>query len=240
MNVKASRIAFWLLIRVWAKPGLVEQVREEIAPFAKATQAPQQFAVPELPRLEIDLKGLIESCPLFKACYYECLRLDSAALAIRSVKKDFTLTGTPTSVSRGEHSAGYLLEAGTFVAIPLNAHLKDPRYIDRPCDFEPSRFLVPNGKSDGALIADAGVLRPFGGGEFLCPEAVFAEREIMALVAGIVVLWDMEPTKPKGWVVPGHIASMGVASPSTNVRVRVRRRKLPSWLEVASSIDVVC
>jgi cytochrome P450 len=239
MNVKASRTVFWLLVRIWAKPGLIEEVRKEIAPFAQASQAPQQFAVPELPHLKIDLKGLVGSCMLLKACYYECLRLDSAPISIRSVRQDFTLTETHPSGLPGEHSAKYVLKAGTSVAIPLNAHLKDPRYIDCPSMFKPSRFLVPSRNDDGARIADAGTLEPFGGGEAMCPGRDFAEREVMALVAGILVLWEMEPTNPNGWVIPGHTASTGVAAPSTSIRVRIRRRQLPPWLGLFSSINTV-
>lgn len=219
MNVKTSRTVFWLLVRIWAKPGLIEEVRKEIAPFAQASQAPQQFAVPELPRLKINLEGLVRSCMLLKACYYECLQLDSAPILIRSVRQDFTLTETHPSGLTGENSAKYVLKAGTSVAVPLNAHLKDPRYIDCPSVFKPSRFLVPSRNDDGTRIVDAGTLQPFGGGE--------AEREIMALVAGILVLWEMEPTNPTGWVIPGHTASTGVAAPSTSIRVRIRRRRLP-------------
>lgn len=226
MNVKASRTVFWLLVRIWATPGLIKEVRKEVAPFAKASQAPQQFAVPELPNLKIDLKGLVGSCPLLKACYYECLRLDSAPVSTRFVKRDFTLTQTHPSVLQGEQPARYVLKAGTSVAIPLNAHLKNPRYIDQPCMFKPSRFLVPSKNGDGTRIVDAGTLGPFGGGDAMCPGQQFAEREIMTLVAGILVLWDMEPTNPNGWFMPGHTASTGVAAPSKNIRVKIRRRQL--------------
>ncbi len=226
MNIKTSRTVSWLLFRIWATPGLAEQVRKEITPFAQASQAPQQFVLAELPQLKLDADRLVGSCPLFKACYYETLRLHSAPILIRSVKKDCTLVEHANTFPC-HHSAKHVLKAGSSVAIPLNAHLKDPRYIDSPCLFQPSRFLADSGSGDGAQIALAGTLTPFGGGEFVCPGRGFAERNVMAFVASILVLWDMEPINPRGWVVPGHIAAAGGTSPSTDVNVRIRRIKLP-------------
>ena len=181
--------------------------------------------VAELPQLKIDVGGLIESCPLFKACYYECLRLDSSPIAIRSVKRDCTLTETDDSNLPREDSTRYVLKAGTSVAVPLNAHLTDPRYIDSPGKFQPSRFLVQN--KSGKTIAVVGTLRPFGGGESNCPGRDMAGRAIMGFVAGIVVLWDLEPVSRNGWVVPGHREGTVVASPARDIKVRIQRRKLP-------------
>ena len=120
-----------------------------------------------------------------------------------------------------------MLKAGTLVVVPHNAHLTDPRYIDSPCKFQPSRFLVQSESGDGRMRADAGTLRPFGGGRSVCPGQDIAERAIMAFVAGFLVLWDLEPVSRSDWVVPGDRAAVGVASPSTDIKVRIRRRKLP-------------
>ena len=207
-------------------PELTEQVRKEIAPFAKASQGPQHFAVPELPQLKVDSQALVDSCPLFKACYYECLRLDYTPTSIRSVKQDFALTETHTDILSGEHSATYVLKAGTLVAVPLNAHLNDPRYVDSPGRFNPARFLVQKADGSGTQIAEAGTLRPFGGGQSACPGRHFAEREIMAFVAGILMLWDIGSISSKGCAMPGHKPVVSVDRPSTDIKVRIRRRKL--------------
>lgn len=53
---------------------------------------------------------------------------------------------------------------------------------------------------------------------------MFAERKVLAFVAGILLMWDMEPINPHGWVVPEPRTTTGLAVPLTNLRVRLRRR----------------
>ena len=162
MNIKTSRIVFWLLLRICATQELVDQVREEIAPFAIATQAVGHFPIAELPQLRLDMKRLEGSCPLLKYCYYECLRLDSAPVRIESLRQDIRLVTTASAMKPDEQSVTYLLNVGLFIAIPLNACLNDPRYVSRSHSFEPSRFFVPNENGRRVLTADAGTQKVFG------------------------------------------------------------------------------
>ncbi len=53
-----------------------------------------------------------------------------------------------------------------------------------------------------------------------------AERECLALVAGVLVSWEIEPAdKNAGWIIPEQIKTSGVSRPVHDTRVRIRRRR---------------
>ena len=233
MNANANNLVFWMLVRIWATPGLVERVRGEISPFARASQPKQAFGMHEPPRLNLSLAGLLQECPLFKSCYLETLRLDSRPVSVKRVGRDFVVRETIEDVRPGTQAESYLLKAGTYINIPHAVHQLNPNFFENPTVFEPERFLVRKEKGGGkqqqqGVTAQAERLHPWGGGHSMCTGRMFAEREVLAFVAGILVTWDFEPGTPGGWVMPGHRKATGVAVPSNDLRVKLRRRP-SSW-----------
>ena len=226
---------------MWATPGLVERVREEIEPFVYISQPMQTFGIHEAPRMKIGLAGLLKECPLLKSCYLETLRLDSRPASVKKIERDFIVRETHEDVRAGAQPESYLLKAGTYVNIPHAVHQLDPRFFAEPTVFKPGRFLVqkdPDGQKQRPrrqqgqqeTTAQVGTLKPWGGGASMCKGRMFAEREVLAFVAGILVMWDLEPVTPRGWLVPAHRKTTGVAVPSTDVRVRLRRRHRSSMI----------
>lgn len=62
---------------------------------------------------------------------------------------------------------------------------------------------------------------------------VFAERECLALVAGVLMMWEFEPVGEGGWEIPAKEwkGGAGVCRPQgEGTRVRVRRRRF-DWDE---------
>lgn len=214
-----------MLLRIWATPGLIQRVRNEIHPYAKVTQPPQIFGLPEPPRLKLDSQSLVGSCPLLRACLYECIRLHSMALSVRTVEDRFSVTETVDDVSAGVKPATFMFKAGTLVAAPLSVHGHDERSFESADDFIPERFLRES--EDGNVMAHEGSLRPWGLGQSACFEQTFTEMQVLAFVAGILSLWDFEPTNSNGWTLPAQKWSSTFAIPSTDVRVRLCARKLP-------------
>lgn len=214
-------------MHIWNTPGLVDQVRSETAAFAKGSQQPQQFGFLEAPRLQLTVEGgLSRSCPLLKACYYECLRLYSTSMAIMSIEGSFALT----EIVKDSHSSvrchSISMEAGRFAVVPLAVHYHDPRFFESPREFRPKRFLNSNVDGEGKQGFDGKPLLIEGKELFFCPAHFRLENEILAFVAGILALWDFDPTDSKGWSLPGRKHSIGMALPSTDIRVRLRRRTL--------------
>jgi len=160
MNANANNLVFWIILRICATPGLLERVRAEIAPYAIVVTPPQGPQFPEAKSLRLDSEGLSRSCLLLKACYLEALRLHSASVTVKQVRKDVVVTESAADDGSGQARA-YVLEAGSYIEICHELHQSDPRYFERPEQFMPERFLV-SGK-DGLKVKDH-TLTPYGGG----------------------------------------------------------------------------
>ena len=168
----------------------------------------------------------MHSCPLLKASFYECLRLDTSPVLLRKVQKDFTIIEPRSAMFGDEQPPAYLLRPGEFVAIPLVLHHQDPSVFDSPQVFRPERFHVPSEKGEGREVADLDVVMPWDGNDGTGLGIDVVEREVLAFVAGILALWDFEPAKSGRWVTPVHRTSPNFMEPKSDVRVRVRRRAL--------------
>lgn len=58
----------------------------------------------------------------------------------------------------------------------------------------------------------------------MCKGRVFAERECMSFVAGVLALWDIEPVDPAGWKIPEQQKQSAISLPKEDTRVRIRPR----------------
>jgi cytochrome P450 len=72
----ANKVIFWMLLSVISSPNILNRVRQEIELFAK---------VIEDGKLNLDVNGLINSCPMLKAIFFETLRLYTAGVSYRKV-----------------------------------------------------------------------------------------------------------------------------------------------------------
>jgi len=226
MSSKSSTLVFWMLTHIWAAPGLVGKVRDETDPFAKATQPPQVFAIPEPARLKIDVEGLVQSCPLLKACFYECIRLHSATTSLRSITKAFEVHDMQEGANSGRLPHTYVLEAGELVAAPLSVHHHDSLFFKSPDAFDPSRFLRPSEHAEGKRVVIEGMFKPWGAGVSACPGRAYAEKKVLAFTAGILALWDLEPADARAWAIPKQKECSIVSVPSADLRVRINSRPL--------------
>lgn len=138
--------------------------------------------------------------------------------SVRSVASDITLSTSKTSSS----PTSFTIPKGDYITVPHDLHMRDPQYFNDPETFNPERFLVHN--SDGSLSTDMGTIRPYGGGPSMCKGRVFAERECLALVAGVLVMWDFQPVSGD-WTIPALKKTSAVSLPEHDTRARVKRRK---------------
>ena len=165
--------------------------------------------------VSMDLPALFKGCPRLKSCIFETYRLTNEATSIRYVAQSIT-------VQDGKHS--HELKPGMFVSAPHAVTQRDPGIYAEPDRFVPERFLVADHET-GSLRARYGALRPWGVGAAMCKGRSFAEKEIIALSAAIVSLWDIEPTEGC-WKIPTMIPGTGVKKPIKDIRVRVTRRSI--------------
>lgn len=154
-----------------AQPELVHRLRAEAA-RAFASQTDAGCAVP-------DILVLLNDCPLLNACFDETLRLVGVGTSVRAAEKD-VLVG------------GYRIPAGSTVLLP-SAHLHKSKsaWGNDVREFRPERILEVGSSSKS--------LRPFGGGETLCPGRFFARRAVIAFVASMLQYFDLRMSGADGF-----------------------------------------
>ncbi|KAL4958639.1 cytochrome P450 [Aspergillus stella-maris] len=212
-NANTHPMLFWLLTYVYATPGLVERVREEIASYITLSAGPK----PEI--ASMDLNSLSTTCPLLKACMYETYRMVNEPTSIRYVARQITLTD-------GQYQ--HTLYPGTFISAPQSLINHDASIFENPSQFNPERFLETD-SATGEMVARYGRLRPWGVGVAMCKGRTFAEKEIVACGAAILRLWNIEPVETGedgDWKIPSMVPGTGVKRPVRDIRVAIQRARV--------------
>ncbi|EHL01902.1 putative Cholesterol 7-alpha-monooxygenase [Glarea lozoyensis 74030] len=203
-NANTQPMVFWFLLFIYSTPGLVEQLRKEISSHVTVTDSKIT---------SFDLQG-ITRCALLKGSVYETFRMVDEPTSIRYVRKPITL-------SDGQYT--HNLKEGTWISAAHAIANKDAANYPEPHKFVPDRFLEID--ENGARTARYGKLRPWGGGAGICKGRTFAEKEIIAIGAAVISLWDISPVG-KEWVIPPMRPGTGTMQPVSDVRVRISRREV--------------
>jgi cytochrome P450 len=177
-------------------------------------------SISEAPKLKISHDGLSKNCPLLKSTFLEALRMSNQPWSIRKAAEDVVIKADKKFAAQ----PSFLIRKGEFITVPHNLHMRDPKYFKDPEKFNPERFLVRN--EDGTLSTNARTIRPFGGGPSMCTGRALAEAECLALVAGVLAFWDIEPGgKNADWVIPKQEKTSAISKPVHDTRVRIKRRQ---------------
>ncbi|KLJ11341.1 hypothetical protein EMPG_13391 [Blastomyces silverae] len=249
MDTKLNTIIFWNLLHILADGPTHSRIMKEIAPYSRAGRPNSDetgFRLPEPPRVSLDIDRLIDSCPLFKATYYETLRLHSCPITYRKITKDCTLTESASDAKMANRKQQtYQFKAGEFVAIPHTLHNTDPHYFEDPEKFKPERFLAeeaidssesseksaPSEKRESLTAQPKLVLKipetwtGYGGsGNTVSEDGKFAERITLGFVASLLSMWDIQPAKGLGWKLPKQRTGGLVYEPRTDIRARIKSK----------------
>lgn len=220
MNANTSPFVFWVLAYLYSTPSLLEQVRAELDPLIGVTHTKTESATTATARVvvtSLDADGLVYRSPLLKATSLETLRIATEPTSVRRAQQDLFIPD-PT-LPPG--TAPLHLRKGTFVSVPRIVQHFAPTLYPEPYEFRPERFLS---EKNGEVVADYGVLKPWGDGASICKGRTFAEREVLVAVALVARVWDIEPVGEVAWKLPGKIPGTGVVKPAARMRVRVRLR----------------
>ncbi|KAG8529015.1 uncharacterized protein KY384_006704 [Bacidia gigantensis] len=209
-NANTHPMLFWFLTYVYSTPGLLQQLREETAPYVKVSQSSPP------PDSSMDVTALSRNCPLMKSCIFETYRLATDAASIRYVAR-------PITIKDGVYQ--HELKPGMYISVAHSVNQRDPSIYQNPDKFTPDRFLQVDPKT-GKPVARRGALRPWGAGAAMCKGRTFAEKEIIALGTAIFSLWNITPASGT-WKLPAMVPGTGVKKPVEDIRVRITRRILP-------------
>jgi hypothetical protein len=58
----------------------------------------------------------------------------------------------------------------------------------------------------------------------MCKGRIYAERECLSFVAGILGYYDIEPAGSAAWVIPAQQKATAISLPVHETRVRIKRR----------------
>ncbi|EXJ93496.1 hypothetical protein A1O1_01888 [Capronia coronata CBS 617.96] len=170
MNVNANQVIFWLLWYVYSTPGLLEEMRSEIAPYVRIRHPESSLSglntttstssIKEAPKLDIDIDSIWTKCPLLKGAFLETMRLESHSMSYKEVMGDFVVTESVDDarlLGKREPQA-YVLRKGELVCIPHGVHQSDEKYFSHPDKFDARRFWVKennhNDKNPAGLDGD--------------------------------------------------------------------------------------
>lgn len=220
LMVNSNKVTFWMLLHIISTPTLLAGIRKEIKPYVTVTKNGDSET------LKLDIDAMIKHCPLFKATFYETMRLYTAGTSYKKVLQDVTLTESDEDARLFGKPRGqtYQVSAGSYLVIPHATMQMDPRLWQNPASFSPERFLVIDEKNPEILKADMRHLNAFGGGYSVCKGRYFAEREILIFIAGFLSSWNFS-SAGRGWTDPGkYYNGTGTANPKRNVRVRISMR----------------
>lgn len=152
--------------------------------------------------------------------FNETLRVTSGVVSMRKVTEDTAI-------------CGYVFKKDAMVMLPGRpAHFAEDLWGSSVDSFVPDRFLheISQGKGvDEKKTKHPGVkgVRPFGGGNTLCPGRFFASNEVLSYVA--TVLWKFELEIPEGESmakVDTATPTVGTYLPDRVVRMRLRLRDI--------------
>lgn len=206
--VNTTTTTFWVVLRLFADPTLLESVRQEIK---AAMIASREQSGPD----SLSIFIVRDKCPTLSAVFRESLRIGSENFSVRLIKEDTMLADK------------YFLKKGAVVQISGGVIHSDKSIWGEDVEqFNHSRFLGQKARSGGFHPA---AFRGFGGGKTLCPGRHFAVNEILLFAAMIVIGFDMEaqdggpirvPAK-NDRVMPVHILEPGVSDrPQVVIRPR--------------------
>ncbi|CAO1603593.1 hypothetical protein XANCAGTX0491_007175 [Xanthoria calcicola] len=211
--INATPSFFWMLLHIYSRSTLLDELRAEIANATESTTTGKTITQ------SIVVSRLNEQCPLLLSTYQETLRLQTHNTSSRWVKKDTVIADQ------------YVLKAGNVIQMPgYPVHLMPSIWGSDAEAFNPYRFLKIEKKSkEKSQKQHPASFRTFGGGTTLCPGRHFATAELCAATAMMVMRFDIEPVDNGGvWVIPryqyGRVAS-AVPPPDRDVKVKINTRK---------------
>jgi cytochrome P450 len=227
--INTTVASFWLVLRLFADPDLLNQVRQEIS----SAHGFDTNSIPSNDKIDLRISVLKNSCPLLNACSRESMRLASDAASTRLVTSETTIFDKDTGKD-------YTLCAGAILQIAGAAMHADERIWGSDANvFNPYRYLPAARneiESKGEKRASStrehpASYRAFGGGSTLCPGRYLAISEVLAWTAAVLMSLDVTdaitvPEKEDG-KLPVHLCE-----PKSDINMKVRWRGTPINVEL--------
>ena len=204
--VNTNPTMFWVIFHVFSRPDYLRQCRDEACEIMTTKEEDGKFV------RSLDISQL-KQCPTLVMIFQEALRVHTISPSVRRVVRE-------TSV--GE----YVLKEGITLYIPSVVFHTDREVWGSDVGaFNPERWQENSASKLRGTNAVA--MRPFGGGQTLCPGRHFAMTEVLAMVVMLIMRFDLEPVGGSGWKEPSTNNTSPITSvlqPDSDIEVRVQER----------------
>ncbi|OCT48058.1 putative cytochrome P450 [Cladophialophora carrionii] len=215
---------FWIVANIVSRPELMVEIRKEIE-LAVADN--------EDGTKTINVSTLETSCPLFVSTYRESLRIIGNLASLRYVLRDTVIGGQYLRKDSIVQMAGIVIHNDKrtwgedsdrfnprrFIKTRASATVEEePSELDLQ---EPAATQLPEGVPSSAF-------RLFGGGSVVCPGRHFAQSEILAFVAYLLLAFDISAPDGSPITVPppdDEKIPLSVLKPKGDVKIKLRRRE---------------
>jgi len=199
---------FYMLVHIYSDPALLQEIRKELEDTSVST-------IPGEAGRYINILSMRNKCSLLHSTFQELLRVHALGAGARFVREDVMLDNR------------YLLKKGMVIQMPTAVMHSDPSAWGADVrEFRPRRFLKQQ-ETAKEFKQNMTAYRPFGGGASLCPGRHFVAFETMALVAFMVLRFDLRPLDGQ-WIIPRQkqeSLATNVFPPEKDIRVRVTKRQ---------------
>jgi cytochrome P450 len=209
--------SWWMLWHIFTDARVLADIRREVS--ALVSEVPGEHAC------VIDMANVREQCPILLSTFQEVMRFRTVTTSVRRVLEDVMLDGK------------YLLKKGSTLMVPaVVQHSSEAAWGKDVAEFDHMRFVKKPGQKRSY---NPSAFRGFGGGHTLCPGRHFASTEILALVAMMVLRFDIKPTSGT-WVEPKSENTpliSGFPIPDVDIDIDVRPTDDREWRVSFSGTD---
>lgn len=203
-----SITAIWFILHIFSDTAILSAVRKEILANLTTKEAQGKTSV-----ITVDLGKTKAKCPILMSVLQETMRYHSTIMSAKTVQEDVVLSDT------------YFLKKGSLLMIPGPVvHHDSAIWGANVGNFDHHRFLDTKKKT-----ISTSSFRPFGSGSTMCPGRHFSTNAILAMVAMVVLQFDVFPVDFEGkWVLPtteGADLWNAMPKPDHDVTVQIEPRK---------------
>ena len=200
---------FWTLFEIYSRDELLADIRKELKENALVVDGNQHI---------VDLGYIRDSCPKLVSTFQEVLRVRSNGASTRVVYSDIMLDNR------------YLLRAGSVVQMLAPAVNKEEMVWGSSAQqFISSRFqnLTKEKEESPVERPSATSYLAFGVAPSMCPGRHFAAGEVLALVAMLILRFDITPASREWWIPKRNASAIAayVAPPVESYPVKFSARK---------------
>ena len=214
--VNTAPATFWTISHIYSSPLLLEDIRKEVEDILLTEDKNHGSGLVRT----IDITKLKTACPLLLSTFQEVLRVTTHGISARWVVKDTMLADR------------YLLKKDSIIQMPSAViHADTDVWGPSAKEFDPRRFMKTQQKGEEQTRRHPAAFRAFGGGTTLCPGRHFATTEVVAVVAMLVLRYDITPlhgSSPGEWVLPKQDTNnvgTSVLPPVSDIKVRITKRE---------------